>query len=356
MPTVRTHGSSPSFRRTSSSPASHGIRARGAAFLQRAGRSRREDHPLASLAEEQEPWPSPKRRIGPDSTDSDSSFQPDPGEALIEEARQRARARRTRYRRAGIFVSIAAVAAIAATVAVMGSGSSPVDQPSPRFPGSCRCSGRRPAGRGCHARRVLGSDPRGVGPGLRRRTGHLVPRLRCVDGRRRKPVQEHRRARTHAGGPRARAVGSPRRGPVQPGARAGRRLGGGRVATVRARRIRRLPLGAGRHQRPVGGRVRRPRRASSVPAARTLLRDRQRPFTGFSFASAGDSPGLQGPVECFALTTDGADRLVEVSYRPDLRRYRAEGVGLRFVGERRVVDMVGITPVMPHGEFVLWGG
>ena len=114
-----------------------------------------------------------------------------------------------------------------------------------------------PAGRGCHARRILGSHSRGMGPGLRGRTRHLVPRRRCglVPRLRCWPVRD-RRAPPHAGRPRARPVGSPRRGPVQPGrAGAGRRLGGGGVATVRARRIRRLPLGAGRHQRSVGGRV-----------------------------------------------------------------------------------------------------
>ena len=167
-----------------------------------------------------------------DSTDSDSSFQPDPGEALIEEARQRARARRS---------------------ATGESASSCRSPPSPRSPPpwpSWVPAHRRSTGPSSIPRQVPvlrsptrrsrmprssrpGVRSRGVGPGLRRRTGHLVPRLRCVDGRRREPVRD-RRARTHAGGPRARAVGSPRRGPVQPGARAGRRLGGGRVATVRA--------------------------------------------------------------------------------------------------------------------------
>ena len=96
--------------------------------------------------------------------------------------------------------------------------------------------------------------------------------------------------------------------------------------------------------------------AELPPEARTLLRDRQRTFTGFSFNPAFELPGLLAPVECFALTTDEADRLVEVSYRPDVQRYRDEGAHLTFVGERRVIENVMIQPVMPHGEFVLWGG
>lgn len=100
--------------------------------------------------------------------------------------------------------------------------------------------------------------------------------------------------------------------------------------------------------------------ASSVfaelpPEARTLVRDRQRQFTGFSFNPAFDLPEILEPVECFALTTDEADSLVEVSSRPDVRRFHESGTYLRFVGERLVVEM-WITPVMPHGQFVLWGG
>ena len=290
-----------------------------------------------------------------DSTDSDSSFQPDPGEALIEEARQRARARRRRYRMLGILVSIAAAAAIAATAAVMGSGPSPADPPVLDSP----------AGAGAPV-----ADPPVADATLVASWGAIHEGWVLVYGD-------------------GRVIWYP-----DAGAGWYPDSGVGRYAIVERRLtpaglelVRSGALGVGQFNRAAlvpadvwaeaewrpyvpaeyavchweqGDTSGQWVAASAVfaelpPAARTLLRDRQRPFTGFSFAPAKDPPGLLGPVECFALTTDEADQLVEVSYRPDVQRYQDEGTFLRFVGERLVIEM-SITPVMPHGEFVLWGG
>jgi hypothetical protein len=323
-------------------------------------RSRSEDHPLAAAAEEERAMAVTEAPYQNDSTDSDSSFQPDPGEALIEEARQRARARRRLYRRVGILVSIAAVAAIAATAAVMGSGPSTVDRPilDP------------PAGAGAPVADPPVADATLVASWGRIHEGWVL-------------VYEDGRVIRY------------------PDAGAGLITDQSRYYAIVERRltpeglelVRSGALGVGQFIRyalvpadvwaeaewrpyvppeyavchteqdvPLDRWV----DASIVfadlpPTAQTLLRDRQRPFTAVSFHPAFDpphedeDPGLQGPVECFALTTDEAGRLVEVSYRPDLHRIRAEGDHLTLVGERRLVEM-WITPVMPHGELALMGG
>lgn len=286
-----------------------------------------------------------------DSTDSDSSFRPDPGEALIEEARQRARARRSRYRRVGILVSIAAVAAIAATAAVMGTGPSPVDRPVVDSP----------AGAGAPVADPPVRDATLVASWGRIHEGWVL-------------VYEDGRVIRYPDAGAGLVVDQSRYAIVE------RRLTPAGLELVRSGAIvvsqfveyARMPedVWAEAKWRPYvpaeyavchwdqsAGRL---SAASSVfaelpPAARALLRDRQRPFTGFSFNPTNEPPGVLGPVECFALTTDEADRLVEVSSRPDVQRYRDEGTYLRFVGERLVVEM-WIQPVMPHGEFVLWGG
>lgn len=290
-----------------------------------------------------------------DSTYSDSSFQPDPGEALIEEARQRAQARRRRYRRVGILLgSIAAVAAIAATAAVMGSGPSSVD----------RSVLDSPAGAGAPVAEPPVADATLVASWGAIHEGWVLV------------YEDGRVVRYPDAGAGLVVDQSPRYAIVE------RRLTPAGLELVRSGAIvvsqfieyARQPedVWAEAEWRPYvpaeyavchweqGDTSGRWVAASAVlaelpPAARTLLRDRQRPFTGFSFDPTRDPPGLQGPVECFALTTEEADRLVEVSFQPDLRRYRADGAILTFVGERRDVEM-WIQPVMPHGEFVLWGG
>ena len=287
-----------------------------------------------------------------DSTDSDSSFQPDPGEALIEEARQRARARRRRYRRVGILVSIAAVAAIAATAAVMGSGSSPVDRPVLDSA----------AGAG-----VPIADPPVADATLVASWGQIHEGWVLVYGDGRVIRYPDAGAGLVVDTSRHYAIVERRLTP------AGLELvRSGALEVSQFIEYARLPADvwteaewqpyvpaeyAVCHWDQSTGRwsAASDIRTELPPAARTLLRDRQRPFTGFSFHPAFEPPGLQGPVECFALATAEADRLVELSYRPDLLRYRAEGDYLTFVGERLIVDM-WITPVMPHGEFVLWGG
>ena len=91
------------------------------------------------------------------------------------------------------------------------------------------------------------------------------------------------------------------------------------------------------------------------PAVRALLRDTHRTFSGFSFL-AMTPPEVQEPTTCFALTTRAADDLVRLSYEPTLR-YRKEGDRLTFVDpENTLVTTMWILPVMPHGQFVLWGG
>ena len=286
-----------------------------------------------------------------DSTESGSSFQPDPGEALIDEARQRARTRRKRFTWVGILVSIAAVAAITATVAVSGSGSSTAGRPvvdaaadagAPFAEPSVGDAALVASWGGFHAGWVLVYDDGRViwypdaGAGM-------------AEGMSRYAIVERRLT--------PEGLGLVQSGALSPGKF-------NRSALVPA------DVWAEAQWRPYvpaeyavchweqDGLTGRWVAASTVlaelpPAARTLLRDSQRQYTGFAFNF--ETPERQAAVECFALTTDEADSLVEVSYRPDVRRYRAEGAGLRFVGERLVVGMQ-IMPVMPHGEFVLWGG
>ena len=65
----------------------------------------------------------------PQRSDSEASAGPDRGEALIEEARRHARARRRIWAGIAIAVSIVAVTAVAVTLALAGSGSSPGERP-----------------------------------------------------------------------------------------------------------------------------------------------------------------------------------------------------------------------------------
>ncbi|KRE31258.1 hypothetical protein [Agromyces sp. Soil535] len=292
-----------------------------------------------------------------DSTDSDSSFQPDPGEALIEEARQRARARRRRYRGVGILVSIAAVAAIAATVAVMGSGPSSVDRPVLDSPAGAGAPVADPPDADATLVASWGQFHAGwvlvYGDGrVIRYPDYAGAGMAVVDRSRYAAIVERR---------------------LTPAGLELVRSGALVVSQLMWAKIVQDDVWAEAEWRPyvpaeyavchADWTTTPPYRwadASSVfaelpPEARTLLRDRERQYTAVSFAPAFEPSELEGPVGCFALTTDEADRLVEVSYQPDLRRIRAEGDGLRFVGERRVVEM-WITPVMPHGEFVLGGG
>ena len=91
------------------------------------------------------------------------------------------------------------------------------------------------------------------------------------------------------------------------------------------------------------------------PAVRALLRETHRTFSGFSFLDM-TPPELQESTTCFALTTEAADELVRLSYEPTLR-YRREGDWLTFVDPKKaLVTRMQILPVMPHGQFVLWGG
>jgi len=292
-----------------------------------------------------------------DSTDSDSSFQPDPGEALIEEARQRARARRRRYQKVGILVLIAAVAAITATAAVMGSGSSPVDRPVLDSP----------AGAGAPV-----ADPPVADATLVASWGQIHAGWVLVYGDGRVIRYPEYAGAGMAEGMNRYAIIVERR--LTPAGLELIRSGALVVSHLMWVKIVQDDVWAEAEWRPYvpaeyavchPGDWTLPYRwadASSVfaelpPEARTLVRDRERQYTAVTFAPAFEPSGLQGPVECFALATDEADRLVEVSSQPDLSRYRAgaEGVGLTFAGERRVVEM-WITPVMPHGEFVLGGG
>ena len=297
------------------------------------------------------------KRTDSDSTYSDSSFQPDPGEALIEEARQRARARRRRNRGVGIILSIAAVAAIATAAAVMGSGPSPVDRPVLDSP----------AGAGAPV-----ADPPVSDATLVASWGVIHEGWVLVYGDGRVIRYPDYTGGGPADGMSGYAIIVERR--LTPAGLERVRSGALVVSQLTWATLVEDDVWAEAEWRPYvpavyavchPGDWTLPYRwadASSVfaelpPEARTIVRDRQRRYTAVSFAPAFEPSELQGPVGCFALTTGEADRLVEVSYRPDLGRYRAgaEGVGLRFVGEQRVVEM-WIQPVMPHGEFVLWGG
>jgi len=91
------------------------------------------------------------------------------------------------------------------------------------------------------------------------------------------------------------------------------------------------------------------------PAVRALLRGTHRTFSGFSFLDL-TPPELRESTTCFALTTEAAEDLVRLSYQPTLR-YRRDGDWLTFVDpEKALVTGMQILPVMPHGQFVLWGG
>lgn len=285
-----------------------------------------------------------------DFTDSDSSVQPNPGEALIEEARQRAQTRRRRYRRISILASIATAGALVVTLTVMGSGGSPIEEHVADSPWAAGAPVAEPPVRDAtlvaswgviHSGWVLVYDD------------GLV--LRYPDS-----------GAWVAEGMSSYAIAERRLTP------AGLELIQSGALPISQLNVALIPADAWAeanwrpyvpaeyavcHWDQSAGQWTAASEllAELPPVAQTLLRDRQREFRAFSFHPAFTPPDILAPAECFALTTDQADHLVRVSYRPDFRRYRAEGTILQFVGERGVVEML-ITPVMPHGEFVEWGG
>ncbi len=91
------------------------------------------------------------------------------------------------------------------------------------------------------------------------------------------------------------------------------------------------------------------------PVARSVLRGTERPFTGYEFDAFQVPDELLGPVTCFGVTPPAAEVVVGLSERPS-QRYRAEGDLLTFTSRLGDPITLVILPVMPHGQFVIWGG
>ena len=287
----------------------------------------------------------------PHRSDSEASAGPDRGEALIEEARRHARARRRIWAGIAIAVSIVAVTAVAVTLALAGSGSSPGERPDADA-GAGIPAAVAPAaeaelvtswGRIHEGWVLVYADGRviwfpdahaGLAEGMSRNS--IVERRLTTDGLRLVrsgaiQVQDFNRADLVPSDVWAEA----RYRPYVPAEYAvcGWEQGELSGAWVDARSV----LG------------------DLPPAVRALLRETHRTFSGFSFLDM-TPPELQESTTCFALTTEAADELVRLSYEPTLR-YRREGDWLTFVDPKKaLVTRMQILPVMPHGQFVLWGG
>ena len=91
------------------------------------------------------------------------------------------------------------------------------------------------------------------------------------------------------------------------------------------------------------------------PAARATVRGTQQTITGMGLLG-NHPPEMTRPVECFILPAEQADDLVALSERP-VTGYPSDGGQLTFVDfDRALVTELWIQPVMPHGQFMLWGG
>lgn len=285
----------------------------------------------------------------PHRSDSEASAAPDRGEALIEEARQHARARRRTRAGIAIAVSIVAASAVAVGLAVTGSGSSPGERPGagagvPAAVAPAEEAELVTSWGGFHSGWVLVyADGRVIwypdaGAGLAEGMSRywIVERrlttvgLRLVQSG---AIQAEDFNRAAAVPPEAWA--EPRYRPYVPAVYA--------VCHWRQEEM----SGAWVDARSV--------LSDLPPAVRAMLRGTDRTFSGFSFLDM-TPPGLQAPVTCFTLSAEATDDLAQLSYRPTLR-YRAEGGELTFVDPARALVIgMQVLPVTPHGQFVLWGG
>ena len=90
-------------------------------------------------------------------------------------------------------------------------------------------------------------------------------------------------------------------------------------------------------------------------AAQSILRGTQHEFAGYAFDAFQVPHELLGPVTCFGVSPDAAEIVVGMSEHPS-DRYRAEGDLLTFPSRHGEPISLVILPVMPHGQFVIWGG
>jgi len=91
------------------------------------------------------------------------------------------------------------------------------------------------------------------------------------------------------------------------------------------------------------------------PVAQSVLRGTEREFTGYEFDAFPVPDELLGPVTCFGVTPPAAAVVVGLSDRPS-QQYRVEGDLLTFTSRLGDPVTLVILPVMPHGQFVVWGG
>ncbi|MGW4928058.1 hypothetical protein ACWEOH_02820 [Agromyces sp. NPDC004153] len=90
-------------------------------------------------------------------------------------------------------------------------------------------------------------------------------------------------------------------------------------------------------------------------AAQSILRGTEREFAGYAFDAFQVPYELLGPVTCFGVSPEAAAVVVGMSEHPS-DRYRAEGDLLDFTSRHGESISLVILPVMPHGQFVIWGG
>lgn len=90
-------------------------------------------------------------------------------------------------------------------------------------------------------------------------------------------------------------------------------------------------------------------------AMQSIVRGTEREYAGYAFDAFQVPEELLGPVTCFGVSPQAAAVVVGMSERPS-DRYRSEGDLLTFTSRHGEPITLVILPVMPHGQFAIWGG